>query len=174
MSDVSFFFGGWTPILRILIVGTLAYLGLILLLRTSGKRTLAQLNAFDFIVTVALGAALGRILTARSVALLEALTAFTLLILLQYVVTWVKGRSDRFTRIVTAQPTLLCYHGRILHAALDAQRISEAELRTAIREQGAGSLDQVAAVILESDGRFSVIRNPNAGDESALESVERG
>lgn len=49
MSDVTFFFGGWDLILRILVVGTLAYDTLIALQRISGKRTLA------------LGASFGRI-----------------------------------------------------------------------------------------------------------------
>lgn len=69
---VHFFFNGWQPIVRIVVVGTLGYVTLILLLRVSGKRTLAQLNSFDFIITVALGASFGRILTARTVALAEA------------------------------------------------------------------------------------------------------
>lgn len=42
-------------LLRILVVGPLAYLLLIVILRISGKRTLARMNAFDFVVTVVLG-----------------------------------------------------------------------------------------------------------------------
>ncbi|CAN5815308.1 hypothetical protein BH23GEM7_BH23GEM7_39940 [soil metagenome] len=81
MEPVTFFFGGWEPMLRIVVVGTLGYIALLLLLRLAGKRTLAQMNAFDFVVTVAIGASFGRILTARSVALAEAVAAFTLLVL---------------------------------------------------------------------------------------------
>lgn len=48
-------FAGWEPPLRTIVVGIASYLGLVLVLRVSGKRTLSQLNAFDFVVTVALG-----------------------------------------------------------------------------------------------------------------------
>ena len=49
------FFESWSSLGRILAVGALAYMALVLLLRISGKRTLTKLNAFDLVVTVALG-----------------------------------------------------------------------------------------------------------------------
>ena len=48
------FFSSWQGLLRVLVVGALAYLLLVVLLRVSGKRTLAKMNAFDLVVTVAL------------------------------------------------------------------------------------------------------------------------
>jgi uncharacterized membrane protein YcaP (DUF421 family) len=172
MSDVTFLFGGWEPVARIVVVGSLAYLAMVVLLRVSGKRTLAQMNAFEFIITVALGASFGRILTARNVALVEAVTAFALLVALQFVVTWLKVRSPGFARIVTAPPALLYYRGRFLRDAMRRERITEDELRTAIREKGAGSFDEVEAVVLESDGRFAVVKGGSASDRSALTGLE--
>lgn len=173
MDQVTFFFGGWEPVARVVVVGALAYASLVLLLRVTGKRTLARMSAFDFIITVALGASFGRILTARSVALVEAVSAFALLVFLQYAVTWLQVRSPRFAHTVTAPPALLFFRGRILHDALRRERVTEAELRTAIREHGAGSFEEVEAVVLESDGRFAVVKSGNAGDRSALEDLER-
>lgn len=48
-------FNGWLSLLRSMVVGILAYTTLVLFLRVSGKRTLAKMNAFDLIVTVAVG-----------------------------------------------------------------------------------------------------------------------
>lgn len=155
-----------------MIVGTLAYVAMVLLLRVTGKRALAQMNAFDFIVTVALGASFGRILTARNVALAEAVTTFALLLFLQFMVTWLQTRSPRFARTITAPPTLLYYRGQILHEMLKRERVSEGDLRTAVRENGAGSLEEVEAVVLESNGHFAVVKPGNAGDHSILQVVE--
>ena len=173
MDNVTFFFGGWEPVARILVVGGLAYVSLIVLLRVSGKRTLVQMNAFDFLITVALGASFGRSLTARSVALVEAITAFALLVFLQYVMARLQARSARFAHAVTSPPTLLYYRGRVLHDALRRERLTEAELTRVIREHGAGSFNEVEAVVLESDGSFAVVKSSNAGDRSALEDLER-
>lgn len=171
MNDVIFFFGGWEPIARVLVVGTLAYFAMVLLLRSSKKRTLAQLNAFDFIITVALGASFGRILTAQGVALAEAVAAFALLIFLQFVMSHFQISSPLFKRLVTDPPTLLLYRGRILHDALRRQRITEGELQTALREKGVGSFEEAEAVVLESNGNFAVVKRGQAGDGSALRGV---
>ncbi|MDQ6680248.1 MAG: DUF421 domain-containing protein, partial [Pseudomonadota bacterium] len=47
------FFDGWSSLARTLVIGVLAYVGLVLFLRVSGKRTLSKMNAFDFVVTIA-------------------------------------------------------------------------------------------------------------------------
>ncbi|KLU08983.1 membrane protein [Kocuria sp. SM24M-10] len=161
-------FDGWEPVARIVVVGTLAYTALVVLLRVSGKRTLSRMNSFDFVITVAIGATFGRVLTTRSVPLVEAVTAFALLITLQYVVTSLQIRSKRFSRLVTAEPALLLYQGRVLHDALRAERLTEKELEGAVRKHGMGSLQEAEAVVLEADGRLSVIGPDNAGDGAIL------
>ena len=47
-------FDGWEGVARVLVVGTIAYVALVVLLRVTGKRTLSKMNAFDLVVTVAL------------------------------------------------------------------------------------------------------------------------
>jgi uncharacterized membrane protein YcaP (DUF421 family) len=167
-----FFFGGWEPIARVLVVATLGYAALVVLLRVSGKRTLARLNSFDFIITVTIGASFGRVLTARGTSLAEAVAAFAALVTLQYVVTSVQVRSPRFARLLTAPPTLLYYQGQFLHGAMRAHRVTEAELEAVARLKGLGSLQEAEALVMESDGRFAVVKASSAGDGSALGSVE--
>lgn len=77
------FYDNISGLVRVLVVSPLAYLWLILVLRISGKRTLAQLNAFDFIVTVALGSTLATVLLSSSVAWAEGALALALLAALQ-------------------------------------------------------------------------------------------
>jgi uncharacterized membrane protein YcaP (DUF421 family) len=151
------FFDTWTGLLRVVVVGTLAYAALILLLRSSGKRTLAKLNAFDLIVTVALGSTLATVLLNSSVALAEGVLAFALLIGLQYAVAWLSVRSDRFDRLVKSEPTLLLHRGRFIEGAMQAQRITQGEILSALRAAGLAELNDAAAVVMETDGSLSVI-----------------
>ena len=171
MDQAIFFYGGWEPVARVLVVGAMAYVALVCLVRISGKRTLAQMNAFDFIVTVALGASFGRILTARSVALVEAVAAFALLVSLQYAVSWFQTKSPTLAHAVTSPPTMLFYRGRFLEEAIQRERLTQAELRTALREYGVGSFGEAEAIVLESDGKAAVIRASQAGDGSAVEGL---
>jgi hypothetical protein len=48
------FFGGFGPLLHTLVIGALSYPLMLVMLRTSGNRTLSKMNAFDLVVTVAL------------------------------------------------------------------------------------------------------------------------
>ena len=161
-TGTPLFFEGWSGLGRVLVVGVLAYAGLVLMLRISGNRTLSKLNAFDLIVTVALGSTLASILTSSSVVLAEGLLALALLIGLQFVVTWLSVRSSTVAEFVKAEPTLLLYRGEFLHHRMRQARITEGEVRATVREQGIGSLDEVEAVVLETDGSLSVVKRAGA------------
>jgi len=151
------FFDSWAGLARVLVVGTLAYIALILILRISGKRTLTKLNAFDLVVTVALGSTLATVLLSKSVALAEGVLAMTLLVFLQFVITWLSVRSSRFRAFVKSEPTLVMHKGQFLDSALRAQRITQEEVMAALRSNGVGDAAKVAAVVLETDGSLAVV-----------------
>lgn len=167
------FFDSWTDLGRILVVGVMAYLGMVFLLRISGKRTLSKMNAFDFIVTVALGSTLATVLLSKDVALAEGILAFALLIFLQYIITWLSVRSSTVFQLIKANPELLFYQGQFLESAMKQERVNEAEIRTAVRTSGIANLEDVAAVVLETDGTFTVLSNLANGASSSLANVTR-
>lgn len=167
MNWSDMFFQGWTDIVRTLIVGALAYVFLVVSLRISGKRTLAKLNAFDLVVTVAFGSILASILLSEDVALAEGATALALLIALQYGVTSISVRSRRFARAMRSEPTLLLRDGAPLPQAMRRARVTQEELDAVLRTEGGKTLETASAVILETDGSFSVI-----GTGSAREQLE--
>ena len=165
-------FGGWDSLIRTLVVGVLAYAALIVFLRVSGKRTLSKMNAFDLIVTVALGSTLATVLLAKDVALAEGALAFALLIGLQFAVTWSSVRARWVRRLATGEARMLLYSGEFLPAALRQARVTEDEVRAAVRSAGIDSLDKVHAVVLETDGSFSVVRRDEGGNGSSLVGVD--
>ncbi|GGD07760.1 DUF421 domain-containing protein [Halopseudomonas salina] len=156
LEDV--FFDGWAGLARTLVVGVMAYVVLIVFLRISGKRTLSKMNAFDLIVTVALGSTLATVLLSKDVALAEGALAFAVLIGLQFIVTWSSVRARWVRRLVTGEPRLLYYQGRLLPQALLGARVTVDEIEAAVRSSGMANLAQAASVILETDGSFSVIK----------------
>lgn len=150
------FFDDWFGLLRVLIVGTSAYVVLVALLRVSGKRTLAKLNAFDLVVTVALGSTLATVLLSSDIALAEGVVALLLLVSLQWAVAWASRRSPRVERLVKAEPSLV-YRDGFLPAAMKSERVTADELRQAARSEGHADLDEVRAIVLENDGSLSVL-----------------
>nr|WP_284701398.1 YetF domain-containing protein [Rhodoplanes tepidamans] len=149
--------GSWSDLGRVVLVGTLAYVALVLILRISGKRTLSKLNAFDLVVTVALGSVLATVLLSKDVSLAEGVLALALLVGLQYVIAWMSVRVEWFQSLVKAEPTLLLRDGRFLDRAMREQRITREEILAAARASGIESIADTAAVVLETDGTISVI-----------------
>ena len=167
----DYFFLNWSELGRTVLIGISAYLILVFLLRVSGKRTLTKLNAFDLVVTVALGSTLASTIMSKSAALAEGVTAFAVLVLLQLVITWLSVRSKAVSNLVKAEPRLLFFDGGFIERALLDERVTRAEVRSAVRAGGAASMSAVHAVVLETDGSISVIKTDGPTDDSALEGV---
>lgn len=165
------FFDRWYDVLRVLTMGTLAYASLIVVLRVTGKRTLAKMNAFDLVVTVSLGSSLATILLSSEVALAEGVAAFVTLCGAQFLVALLATRFGPVRRAVKSRPALVLWSGEILGDSALRARLTEGEIRQAIRSSGAGALEDVGAVVLETDGTLSVIEAGSLGSGSALVDV---
>ena len=156
---------------RAALVGIVAYVAIVVAVRIGGKRTLAKLNAFDLLVTVALGSTLSSIALSDSVSIAEGVIAFAVLCGAQFVVAWTSVRSGAVRKIVKARPVVVLEDGRLLEGVCRRERLTPGEVHQAVRASGIGDLHQVAAVVLETDGSTSVIPRSALGSGSALEDV---
>lgn len=155
-------FDTWSDLGRLLVVGPLAYLALVAVLRVSGARTLSKLNAFDLVVTVALGSTLATVLLSTDVSLAEGVLALALLIGLQYLVSWSSWRWPAVEGVVKSEPVLLYSRG-FLAPAMRRARVTEEEVCQAARSSGRASPAEVSAVVLETDGTLSVLSEAPEG-----------
>lgn len=167
----SFWFDGWNSVARTATVGLLSYLMLLLILRAAGKRTISKMNAYDFIVTIALGSTLASALTSDTITLADAGAAFLILAGLQYIASWLSVRIPAFRGWVTNEPTLLLLRGEMLTEAMRRERITEAELISALRGHGVSSIQDAGAVVLETDGSFNVVPSALTSDDSVLRNI---
>ena len=149
-------FDGWDDLVRIAVVTPVAYVALVTMLRVTGKRTLSKLNAFDLVVTVAIGSTLATVVLSADVSIAEGVLALLLLVLLQLVVTWCSVRFGVVERMAKSEATLL-YRGGFLDAAMRRQRVTRGEVLQVARAEGHATLDDVAAVVLETDGTLSIL-----------------
>lgn len=166
-----YFFNGWGSLLRVIVVGMLAYAALVFFLRISGNRTLSKMNAFDLIVTVALGSTLATVLLSKDVALAEGAVAMALLISLQFIITWFSVRTAWVRRLVTGEPLMLLYRGEFITTSMQKARVTQDEVQSAIRGNGIADVTAVEAVVLETDGSMSVIKPQAESRHSSLEGV---
>ncbi|MBG9444821.1 DUF421 domain-containing protein [Cytobacillus firmus] len=162
-------FSSWQDIWRVLSIGAMSYIFLIIFLRIAGKRTLTKMNAFDLVVTVAIGSTLATIFLNKQVSLAEGLTAYVLLISLQYIVSWLSLHSAKFNQIIKASPELLYYKGHFIESALKENRVLQSEVLQAVRSGGHASMDEIEAVVFETDGSMSVIQK--SGSTSTMSTL---
>ena len=132
---------------------------------------LSKMNAFDLVVTVALGSTLVTVLLSKSVALANGVLSFELLIGLQFTITWLSVRPPTLRGFVKAEPTLLLRRGQFLREAMRRERVTEDEIRAALRGQGIAAVEEVEAVVLETDSSFSVVRSSADASDSSLANV---
>ncbi|WP_022724185.1 DUF421 domain-containing protein [Rhodopseudomonas sp. B29] len=161
-----------SDILHVVVVNPIAYLALVAFLRISGKRTLTKLNAFDLVVTVALGSVLATVALNHSVSLGQGLAAMAMLIGLQYVITWCSVRQPWLEGLVKSEPTLLIYKGSFIDRALVVQRVTRDEVAAVLRSRGIAEIANVDAVVLETDGSFGVVESVDWSNPSTLKGID--
>ncbi len=165
------FFGSISDVFRIVVTAIALYFLLVLVLRVSGKRTLSAMNAFDLIVTVALGTTLASTILDSSITLTDGLTALIVLIGLQFSISWLSSRSKTFSHWVKSEPKLLCYRGELLKDSMKQERIVQTEVLQALRSKGYSSLQEAEAVILETNGSISIISKIDHSEKSSIKDV---
>lgn len=161
-------FDGWPDLWRVVVAGVVAYAVMVVELRVSGARTLAKLNAFDLVVTVALGSVLATIALSRDVALVEGAAAITVLVAAQWAVAWTSVRWPSLRQLTRADATIVLRDGRLDDGALRATRVLPDDVEQAIRSSGHGDREAIAAVVLETDGTLSVVPASSCTTGSAL------
>ncbi|HKO10741.1 MAG TPA: YetF domain-containing protein [Acidobacteriaceae bacterium] len=151
------FADGWDPIIRIVVIGSLSYFAVVALLRYFGKRALTKMNAFDLVVTVAVGSAFASAVTSKNVSLADGVAAFVVLLVLQRSFAALSIHIGWFGRYLKAQPLLIIYRGVILWDAARKEQLGDLEILGGLRSKGIAAVEDVLAMVLEPDGSFSVI-----------------
>lgn len=143
---------------RVVIAASLTYFFVILLMRISGKRTVAQMNSFDWIVNVAMGSlAASAILTPEDLPV--SLVGMASVVALQWILTKLTFLSKMFSQFIKEEPVLVVSNGRMDHRAMGRARINEDEVMGEVRKAGLKSIDEVGAMVFEPSGAVSVIQS---------------
>lgn len=165
-------FSSWNTLVDLSVIAVCTYLGLMILIRLGGKRSISQMSMFDYVVTLALASILAKTILEDTIPLSDGLFSGGVLILLQYCVTWVSVRYKSVARFFEPQPTLVYYREHFMDEVMRQQRVTHREIYEAMRRHSFASLEQVQAVVLETNGSLSVIPNLNNDEQSVGSTCE--
>jgi uncharacterized membrane protein YcaP (DUF421 family) len=152
------------PVIEKILRPVIVYIFLVIALRIFGKRELAQLNPFDLIVLLSLSNTVQNAIIGDDNSVLGGMIGASSLFLVNYVVVRYLFRHRRLDQILEGSPTTLVKEGRVQHAALAKELLSESELRTVVHRQGF-KLYEVKECVLEPGGVVSIVGKQPGQDE---------
>src|SRR5712671_2679946 len=158
-----FFIGG--PILEKILRPVIVYIFLIIGLRLSGKRELAQLNPFDLIVLLTLSNTVQNAIIGNDNTVTGGIIGAASLLAVNYLVVRFLYDHRKIDQLVEGSADVLIENGKIHEHKLKKELITKAELAAAARKQGFESLSEVQQCVLEPGGTLSfTARKPATED----------
>lgn len=134
------------------------YLLLMIILRLAGRRTLAELSTFDFVLLLIISEAVQNTLIGEDSSLTGALIVVLTLIGLDVLFSLVKQRSGKIERVIQGVPLVIVRQGKPLTDRMDRARVDVEDVLTAAREtQGLGAMEEIEYAILEPNGKISIV-----------------
>lgn len=138
--------------------GASVYLILLLIMRLSGRRTIAQATPFDFVLMLIVAETTQQALLGDDFSVTNAMLVVMTLVILDIGFSYLKRWSPRAARVIDGTPTILVRDGVIDHRALRKSRMVESDVMAAARSQhGIESMEQIRHAILEADSGISII-----------------
>lgn len=144
-------------LLRVVLSALITYVYVVIFIHLAGKRSTSQMNNFDWVVTVAIGSIVASTIILKDLPLFEGFLAVLALLTAQFFVTKLSAHYPTFSDIVHAEPTIIFYRGNFVEGALIKERLAQQEVMCAIRQCGIYRMQEVGAVVLESDAKLSVL-----------------
>jgi uncharacterized membrane protein YcaP (DUF421 family) len=146
-----------TPLLEIVLRGSLMYIALFTLLRVILKRQTGTLGMTDLLLITLLADASQNAMAGEYKSLPDGIVLVGTLIFWNYAIDWLSFKFTWFERLIEPPPLPLIKNGKLLRRNMRRELITEAELIGQVREQGLDDLSKVKEAYIESDGRISVI-----------------
>lgn len=138
--------------------GAAVYLILVVIMRISGRRTLAQMTPFDFVLLLIIAETTQQALLGNDFSITNALVLIVTLIVIDIGLSYVKEWSPPAARLLEGIPTVLVRDGKVDERALRRARVEESDILAAARQkQGLENLAEVKHAVLENDSGISVI-----------------
>ena len=136
---------------------------LLLVFRLTGKRSLAQITAFDFVLLLIIGEATQQALLGDDFSVINAFVVIATLMALELGLSLAKGFWPRLDPIVDSVPVIVVENGRLLEDRIAHERIDVDDVLQAARElHGLERLDQIKYAVLERSGGLSIVPRQEA------------
>jgi len=168
MDWKSWFAIEWQQVVGISITAFGLYLALILFTRVMGLRSFSKLSSYDFAMTVAIGSILASTILSDNPSLSQGLVAVAVLFLIQGTISLIRRKFKPLKSIIDNQAIILMAHGEYFCDNLKEANLTKSDVQEVLRKNGLKSKSEVFAVIMETTGDMSVIKQDNTAPDWSL------
>lgn len=133
------------------------YLFVLLALRIVGKRQLAEMSPFELVVLMFIPEIASQALTGDDYSVTNAIIGVSTLLALVFLTALVTYRFDKLGNLIEGKATLLGQDGRVIPQKLHRERVPPEEIAAAMRKVGIENIEQVKWIVLEADGKISIV-----------------
>ncbi len=133
------------------------YVTLLVMMRLSGKRSLGEVTAFDFVLLLIISEAVSNAIVGPDTSLTGATVAITTLLLVDIGVSMAARRWRTLATLLDEEPVVVAENGRVIEEHIRKERLDEQDIIEAARAQGLEGLTDVKQAVLERHGSISVI-----------------
>jgi uncharacterized membrane protein YcaP (DUF421 family) len=144
--------------MQIVARASVMFVFLFIVMRTMGRKELAELSAFELILIIVMGDLIQQGVTEQDNSLTGAITAIATFVVWMLALSYVSYKSKRARTMIEGRPVIIIRDGMPQKKILQYERLSLDEITDAAREKGIRDLHDVQIGVLESDGSFSFIR----------------
>ncbi|MCG3112922.1 MAG: DUF421 domain-containing protein [Candidatus Manganitrophus sp. SB1] len=138
--------------------GLAVYIFLLIVFRIAGKRSVAEVTTFDFILILIIAEATQQALLGQDYSITNAFLLIITLLGADILMSLIKQRSPQAEKWLDGVPLVIVENGRPLHDRMDKARVDESDILTAARERlGLERMDQIKYAVLERSGGISII-----------------
>lgn len=138
--------------------GVAVYVVLYLLFRVAGRRTLAEITTFDFVLLLIIGEATQQALLGEDFSLTNAFIIIVTLLFIDVLLALWKSRSTYADKVLEGVPTIIVENGRCLKDRMHKARVDEGDIMEAARRlQGLERIDQIKYAVIEINGGITII-----------------
>ena len=148
----------WELVVR----GTAMYMFLFLLFRVVVKRRVGAVGMGDILVLVIIADAAQNGMSGEYRSITEAFILVGTIIGWNTLIDWLTFRFEWLQKVLEPPPLLLIDNGRVLHRHLRQEFMSEADLKTKLREHGVSDPGEVEKAFMEPDGQVTVLKKNEA------------
>ena len=131
------------------------YIFILIAIRLMGKRQIAQLQPFEFVVILVISEMVSVALQSTNIPLINTVIPIIVLVICQVFIAQMDLKSDKFRNLICGSPAVLISNGELQEKTMVSQRLDINDILEQMRAKGFFDIEDIAYAILETNGQIS-------------------